>query len=174
MASNSHDVLINSHIFFQSLYLSAITMNYSQENSIWKSHNCFIPAFNSHQFSSPISPVFFLCSLALLPYSLTVISNQATNPKDMNKLNNILYSIAYHYTIIMLYFYNNIRLAMIVIIVDAFYALDTIISSFNLHKIIELSTVITSLLQMRKARHREIEVHPQVRVLRVKSELGTS
>lgn len=46
----------------------------------------------------------------------------------------------------MLYFYNNIRLAMIVIIVDAFYALDTIISSFNLHKIIELSTVITSLL----------------------------
>lgn len=46
----------------------------------------------------------------------------------------------------MFYFYNNIRLAMIVIIADDFYALDTIISSFNLHKIIEFSTVIMSLL----------------------------
>ena len=60
VASNSHDVLINSHIFFQSPYLSAITMNYSQENSIWKSHNSFIPAFNSHQFYFPISPNSFL------------------------------------------------------------------------------------------------------------------
>lgn len=60
VASNSHDVLTNSHISFQSLYLSAITFTCSQENSIWKSHNCFIPAFNSHQFSFPISPNIFL------------------------------------------------------------------------------------------------------------------
>lgn len=46
----------------------------------------------------------------------------------------------------MFYFYNNITLAMIVIRADDFYALDTIISSFSLHKIIEFSTVIISLL----------------------------
>lgn len=50
---------------------------------------------------------------------------------------------------------------MIVIRADDFYALDTIISSFSLHKIIEFSTVIISLFVDEKSKAQEIEVHPE-------------
>lgn len=49
-----------------------------------------------------------------------------------------------------------------------------IISSFSLHKIIKVQHCHYIPFVDEKSKAQEIEVHPEVRVLRVKSELGTS